>query len=85
METIWFIFPRAFAARRAAPLGIKKNELAYSSYRGYESKAESHVRPRWGNVPADKIDHIELQTWIQKELSATLANKTIKEIVSIIR
>lgn len=66
-------------------LAIKKNELAYSSYRGVLSKAETHVRPKWGEAQADAIDHIELQSWIQKELSATLANKTIKEIVSIMR
>lgn len=66
-------------------LAIKKNELAYSSYRGIASKAETHVRPRWGGVSADKIDHIELQDWIQKDLAKHLANKTIKEIVSIMR
>ncbi|SEG14818.1 Arm DNA-binding domain-containing protein [Billgrantia desiderata] len=66
-------------------LAIKQNELAFSSYRGYASKAETHIRPRWGSTQADKIDHIELQTWIQKDLAATLANKTIKEIVSIMR
>ncbi|SDG27691.1 integrase [Onishia taeanensis] len=66
-------------------LAIKKNELAYSSYRGTESKANTHVRPKWGEAQADKIDHIELQEWIQKELAAHLGNKTIKEIVSIMR
>ncbi|EWG98532.1 Arm DNA-binding domain-containing protein [Halomonas sp. BC04] len=66
-------------------LAIKKNELAYSSYRGIASKSETHVRPRWGGTAADKIDHIELQDWIQKDLAKNLANKTIKEIVSIMR
>jgi integrase len=66
-------------------LAIKKNELAYSSYRGIASKAETHVRPRWGNEQADDIDHIELQDWIQKDLATHLANKTIKEVVSIMR
>lgn len=66
-------------------LAIKENELAYSSFRGIKSKAESHVRPRWGDEQADTIDHIELQDWIQKDLAKSLANKTIKEIVSIMR
>lgn len=38
-----------------------------------------------GEAQADTIDHIELQDWIQKGLAAHLANKTIKEIVSIMR
>lgn len=66
-------------------LSIKKNELAYSSYRGVASKANTHVRPRWSEIPADQIDHIELQQWIQSDLAKTLGNKTIKEIVSIMR
>jgi integrase len=66
-------------------LAIKENELAYSSFRGIKSKAETHVRPRWGATAADQIDHIELQDWIQKDLAKHLANKTIKEIVSIMR
>ncbi|MDR5868129.1 tyrosine-type recombinase/integrase [Halomonas koreensis] len=66
-------------------LAIKKNELAYSSYRATASKAETHVRPRWGDEQADSIDHIELQDWIQKDLVKHLSNKTIKEIVSIMR
>nr|WP_300309252.1 DUF3596 domain-containing protein [Halomonas sp.] len=66
-------------------LAIKENELAYSSYRGIASKTETHVRPRWGAEQADAIDHIELQNWIQKDLAKKLANKTIKEIVSIMR
>lgn len=66
-------------------LAIKENELAYSSFRGIKSKAETHVRPRWGNEQADAIDHIGLQEWIQKELAKHLSNKTIKEIVSIMR
>lgn len=45
-------------------LAIKENELAHSSYRGYESKAETHVRPCWSSVQADKIVHIELQSWM---------------------
>ncbi|SFT54670.1 Arm DNA-binding domain-containing protein [Halomonas saccharevitans] len=66
-------------------LAIKENELAYSSFRGIKSKAETHVRPRWGGEQADAIDHIELQDWIQKDLAKHLSNKTIKEIVSIMR
>jgi len=66
-------------------LSIKKNSLAVSSYRGEEQKANGHIRPRWGSVQIEKIDHIELQSWIQNDLSKTLGNKTIKEIVSIMR
>jgi len=66
-------------------LAIKENELAFSSFRGIKSKAETHVRPKWGGVQAESIDHIELQDWLQNDLAKRLANKTIKEIVSIMR
>lgn len=66
-------------------LSIKKNRLAMSSYRGEEQKSNAHIRPRWGSVQIEKIDHIELQQWVQNELSLSLGNKTIKEIVSIMR
>lgn len=66
-------------------LDIKKNDLALSSYRGIKSKAENHVRPRWGSLQISQIDHLDLQTWIQRDLAPKLHNKTIKEIVSIMR
>jgi integrase len=65
-------------------LSIKKNQLAYSSYRGDESKARVHIRPKWGDTQIEKIDHIDLQEWIQSDL-ARLHNKTVREVVSIMR
>lgn len=65
-------------------LSIKKNQLAFSSYRGDESKARVHIKPKWGDTQIEKIDHIELQQWIQTDLHH-LHNKTVREIVSIMR
>lgn len=65
-------------------LSIQKNQLAYSSYRGYESKSRCHIRPRWAHLLIDKIDHIDIQQWVQNDLTK-LHNKTIKEIMSIMR
>ena len=65
-------------------LTIKKNELAFSSYRGTESKSRVHIQPRWGQVQINSIDHLDLQEWIRNGLEK-LHNKTIKEIVSIMR
>ena len=64
-------------------LSIKKNQLAQSSYRGINQKSEKHIAPRWGNKNIEKIDHIDVQGWIQNDLTPQLGNKTIKEIVSI--
>lgn len=66
-------------------LGIKASQIAASTLRGYSTKISAHIRPRWGAFNTEKIDHIDLLTWIQKDLTKTLKNKTIKEIVSIMR
>ncbi|EPM68855.1 phage integrase [Pseudomonas syringae pv. theae ICMP 3923] len=66
-------------------LTIQKNIVAATTYRGYSSKAEVHVRPRWGNVQIDQIDHLDLQHWIQGTLAVRLKNKTIRDIVSNVR
>lgn len=44
-----------------------------------------HVRPRWGKVQINQIDHLDLQVWIQDTLSKTLKNKTIRYIISNVR
>ncbi|WP_019411231.1 Arm DNA-binding domain-containing protein [Pseudomonas psychrophila] len=66
-------------------LKIKSNSVAATSYRGYSNKAEVHVRPRWGKVQIEQIDHIDLQEWVQDTLSKRLSNKTIRDIVSNVR
>lgn len=66
-------------------LDIKHNEMAPSGFRTYKSKIETHIRPRWGSSQADLIDHLDLQTWVQQTLMPNLHNKTVREIVSILR
>ncbi|WP_028630513.1 Arm DNA-binding domain-containing protein [Metapseudomonas resinovorans] len=66
-------------------LGIKRNQMAASGIRSHESRIEHHVRPRWGHVHADQIDHLDLQVWIQGTLMPKLHNKTVREILSIVR
>ncbi len=66
-------------------LSIQKNNVAATTYRGYSNKAEVHVRPKWEKVQIDRIDHLDLQEWIQGTLSARLNNKTIRDIVSNVR
>lgn len=66
-------------------LKIKSNNVAATTFRGYSNKAEVHVRPHWGAVQIDKIDHLDLQDWIQGTLSKSLKNKTIREIISNVR
>ncbi|WP_458379180.1 Arm DNA-binding domain-containing protein [Pseudomonas chlororaphis] len=66
-------------------LKIKINNVAATTYRGYMNKAEVHIRPRWGKVQIDGIDHLDLQDWVQGTLSKTLKNKTIRDIISNVR
>lgn len=66
-------------------LDIKRNEMARSGFLAYESKVRNHIAPRWGKRQADQITHLDLQAWIQKELMPKLHNKTIREIVSLMR
>lgn len=66
-------------------LGIKRNELAPSGFRVYKGRAERYIRPRWGACQADRIDHLDLQVWVQTELMPVLHNKTVREIVGLLR
>lgn len=66
-------------------LEIKRNHLAASGFRGYLSRVENHIRPRWGKCQADQIDHLDLQSWVQLELMPKLHNKTVREIISNLR
>lgn len=66
-------------------LSIQRNNVAATTYRGYSSKAEVHIRPRWGHHQIDRIDHLDLQEWVQDQLATTLKNKTIREVISIVR
>ncbi|WP_434771124.1 Arm DNA-binding domain-containing protein [Pseudomonas entomophila] len=66
-------------------LDIKRNEMARSGFLAYESKVKNHIRPMWGDHQADQISHLDLQGWVQKVLMARLHNKTVREIVSLMR
>jgi integrase len=66
-------------------LDIKRNQMAPSGFRTYKSKVETHIRPIWGDHQADQIDHLDLQGWVQNKLMPKLHNKTIREILSLLR
>lgn len=66
-------------------LDIKRNKMAASGFRGYCSRVETHIRPRWGDCQADGIDHLDVQEWVQNSLMPKLHNKTVREVVSNLR
>lgn len=66
-------------------LDIKRNKMAPSGFRGYCSRVETHIRPRWGDCQADTIDHLDVQDWVQNTLMPKLHNKTVREVVSNLR
>ena len=63
-------------------LELKEAQVARSTIRALRSRSESHILPRWGEVSLRDIDHIELERWIR---ALPLANKSIKEVLTIIR
>ena len=65
-------------------LTLKKTQVAGSTYRLYRIWAETRIRPHWGDRQADRIDYIDIEQWIRKDL-ADLGNKSIKEIIGILR
>lgn len=66
-------------------LEIRRNEMAPSGFRTYKSKVETHVRPRWGDEQANAIDHLHLQEWVHKTLMPNLHNRTVREVVSLVK
>lgn len=66
-------------------LSIKKNQIAASTYKHYKIKVDTHIKPQWSHSLINDIDHIEIMQWIQNVLSEKLKNKTIKEIITIMR
>lgn len=66
-------------------LDIKHNKMSASGFRGYSSRVETHIRPRWGDCQADAIDHLDVQDWVQNTLMPKLHNKTVREVVSNLR
>ncbi|AHD15297.1 site-specific integrase [Pseudomonas plecoglossicida] len=66
-------------------LEIKGNQMAASGFAMYRSRTEKHIRPRWGDQQADRIDHLDIQHWVQSVLMPKLHNKTVREIVSHLR
>lgn len=66
-------------------LDIKRNQMAASGFAMYRSRAEHHIRPRWGDRQADQIDHLDVQAWVQNTLMPKLHNKTVRQILSNLR
>lgn len=66
-------------------LEIKRNQMAASGFAMYRSRTEKHIRPRLGAMQADRIDHLDIQHWVQSVLMPELHNKTVREIVSHLR
>ncbi|MEZ0150159.1 MAG: DUF3596 domain-containing protein [Candidatus Reddybacter sp.] len=63
-------------------LPIKERQVAPSTIIGYRRWVERHIRPKWGEVQADRIDALHIEAWTTEEL-AVLSNKSIKEVLSI--
>ncbi len=65
-------------------LAVKKGKIALSTYGSYKSKANSHIKPAFGNRYISELTKTEIDTWIAVDLHH-LANKTINEIMIILR
>lgn len=65
-------------------LAFKKPQVAVSTLRGYTSKAETHIRPKWGKRTFRSITQSEIDQWISVDLIG-LKNKTINDVLVVFR
>jgi len=80
------------AARPDKPIGqaldeylrVKQTTVATSTMRGYKSKADTHIRPKWDNRTFRTVAQSEIDEWIAVDLVG-LKNKTINEVLVVFR
>ena len=65
-------------------LEIKKTKVAHSTYSGYKSKANAHVKPKFGDLLLQDLNFTMIEHWRTSEL-LSLKNKTINEIMIVMR
>lgn len=65
-------------------LEIKKTKIAHSTYDGYKSKANAHVKPKFGGLLLQDLNFTMIEHWRTSEL-LSLKNKTINEIMIVMR
>lgn len=63
-------------------LELKAAQVSKSTLRSLRSRAEAHIRPRWGASLVQEINHIELERWLRH---LPLSNKSIKEVLTAMR
>lgn len=63
-------------------LRIAERNLALSSYNNYQQVAQTHLYPKWKQVPAASVTARDLRTWI---MSLTVKRKTIQLILTPMR
>mgnify|MGYP000087676326 CR=1 FL=1 len=65
-------------------LDIKKAEVSYSTFSSYNSKANTHIKPKFGEMFLQEINLTMIKHWRAHDL-LHLANKTINEIMIVMR
>ena len=66
-------------------LGTSKFRLKESTVSNYVCKAESHILPAFGNVPADKLDASLLHKFITEKLNGGLSSNYVADIVILLK
>jgi len=67
-------------------LGVKKAKVAPSGYRKYETDANTHILPKWGDRTFSSITRSEIVRWQTIELAGKeLRNKSINCIMTPLR
>ncbi|NRA62253.1 MAG: DUF3596 domain-containing protein [Psychrobium sp.] len=71
-------------------LAVKQAKTAPETYRSYKSKAENHIRPKWGSFYLDEIKKSDIEYWINVELwnhndKTPYSNKTINDMMTVVR
>jgi len=68
-----------------APVWIAgKINLKPTTHARYEDAMRVHVLPRWGDVPLQKIEHGEIQTWLAELTDKGLAGASVRKVHGVL-
>lgn len=56
-----------------------------STWRGYKTAIEAHIRPQLGNIKLKKLTVLNIQDWVNELVQEELSPKTIKNYYSVLR
>jgi integrase len=50
----------------------------------YESVLSTHIQPRWGSTPLDRVRHGDVQTWVAELVASGMSAGHVRKITSVL-